>query len=263
MARAALESGKHVLVEKPLALSLREAEGVLQVAQKARRVLKCGFNHRHFPGIVQAKAWCDQGRLGRLLHVRSRHGICGRSGYEKEWRFKKELAGGGELMDQGLHTLDLARHFLGNFSEVYGKTFTAYWKADVEDNVFALMKTPGQTTAQIHASWTEWRNIFSFEVCGSEAMAVVEGLGGSYGVHRAKLVRRAWEGPFVEESLEYPGPDRSWKGEWEAFTSAMGSGSPGDGLPGSGEDGVEAMRLVEAIYESSRTGKAVQLKGMR
>ena len=135
---AAMKTGKHVLCEKPLARSLDEAEEIVKVAQENGVKLKCGFNHRHHPGIQQAREWFDNGIIGELNFLRCRYGICGRPGYEKEWRAKPEIAGGGHLMEQGIHAIDLFRWFLGEFTEVVGFTATRFWDmAPLEDNAFA------------------------------------------------------------------------------------------------------------------------------
>lgn len=109
IATAALERGRHVLCEKPLAHSLAAAETMVAASQQNGAILACGFNHRHHPGLRQAHAWASEGRIGRVTHAVCRYGIGGRPGYEREWRGQVEVSGGGQLMDQGLHALDLFR----------------------------------------------------------------------------------------------------------------------------------------------------------
>lgn len=156
---AAAQAGRHVLCEKPLGRSPAEAQAIVAAAAAAGVALECGFNHRYFPALRQAKAWCQAGAIGQPLYLRCRYGIGGRLGYEKEWRAQAALSGGGELMDQGLHTLDLARWFLGEFQEVYGVMAHCFWPADVEDNAFALLRTSQRQVASIHVSWTQWKNL--------------------------------------------------------------------------------------------------------
>ena len=120
MCIGAMRRGKHVLCEKPLARNIEEAKRIIDVARKNRVKLKCGFNLRHHPGMQQARQWFDKGSIGQLMFLRCRYGMCGRPGYEKEWRAKRGFSGGGELIDQGVHVLDLFRWFAKDFSQVVG-----------------------------------------------------------------------------------------------------------------------------------------------
>jgi len=253
----ALEQGKHVLCEKPLARNPEEAQQILAVAENSGGTLKCGFNHRHHPGIQQAREWLDEGTIGELMFIRCRYGIGGRPGYDKEWRADPEISGGGQLMDQGMHALDLSRWFLGDFAEVFGSLQTAFWDvAPLEDNAFCLLRTEGGQTASIHVSWTQWKNLFSFELFGRNGYIIVQGLGGSYGTEQAILGKRAFLEPFREEIVEFHGEDNSWSDEWREFVSAINeSRQP----LGSGRDGLEAVRLAYALYESAQKGCVVRL----
>ena len=176
---AALEDGKHVLCEKPLARTAEEGQAVVEAAARTGRTLKIGFNHRFHPAIAEARRLAKCGRIGRLLLMRCRYGHGGRTGYEHEWRADPAASGGGELMDQGIHALDLFRWFAGEFSEVTATLARAFWPAEVEDNAFCLLRSKAGAVASLHASWTQWRNLFSFEVFGDVGYLQVEGLGGN------------------------------------------------------------------------------------
>lgn len=254
---AALRNGLHVLCEKPLARTLDEAKAMMVEAETARRVLKCGFNHRHHPGIQQAHKWFEEGRIGEPTFIRARYGIGGRPGYEHEWRADPEVVSGGQLMEQGIHAIDLARWFLGEFSEVAAFAQTQFWKmAPLEDNAFALYRTRGGAVASVHSSLTQWKNVFSFELYGSEGYIAAEGLGGGYGTEKAVFGKRDFAAPFTEEVVEFRGEDRSWHNEWQEFASAITD----QRQPiGNGLDGLESMRLVFAAYESAKTGRVVTL----
>jgi len=254
---AAMKTGKHVLCEKPLARSLDEAEEIVKVAQENGVKLKCGFNHRHHPGIQQAREWFDNGIIGELNFLRCRYGICGRPGYEKEWRAKPEIAGGGHLMEQGIHAIDLFRWFLGEFTEVVSFTATRFWDmAPLEDNAFALFRTEKGQVASLHSSLTQWKNLFSFEIFGQDGYILVEGLGASYGTEKVTLGKRALLEPFKEETTEFRGGDRSWYEEWREFVAAIEE----DREPlGNGRDGLEALRLVNAVYQSAANSCVVKL----
>ena len=271
IALAALEHGKHVLCEKPLGRNCDEARRMVEAARQRDLILKTGFNHRHHPAIWKAHEMCKQGAIGSLLFVRAVYGHGGRLGYEKEWRADADLAGGGELLDQGVHIADLCRWFLGDIVEVFGMISTFFWDLgyrpqcdefpgsgqQLEDNAFALLRTADGQTAQLHTSWTQWKNRFSFEVFGRDGYACVDGLGGSYGTETLTIgTRRPEFGPPLEERSEFPGPDLSWQAEWREFVSAIREGRQ---PLASGEDGLQAMRLIGAIYDSARIGGVVHL----
>jgi predicted dehydrogenase len=250
---AALRAGKHVLCEKPLGRNAAEAETMVDAAREAGRVLKTGLNHRHKQAIHTAHGLLADGAIGRPFAIRAAYGHGGRAGYDKEWRGDPELAGGGELLDQGVHVVDLCRWFLGDFTEATGVLGTWFWEvAPLEDNAFALLRTEDGRVASLHTSWTQWRNLFRFEVLGTEGHLVVDGLGGSYGAERLTRGRRREQGGVPEQELiTFPDEDLSWAHEWREFTDAISSGRQ---PIGSGEDGLAAARILDAVYEAARTG---------
>jgi len=244
----ALKQGKHVLCEKPLARILDEAREVVKVAKQNDLKLKCGFNLRHHPAIRQAERWVRLDAIGELMFIRCRYGIIGRPNYEKDWRMNSEISGGGQVMDQGMHILDLARWFLGDFDSVFGSLQTEFWDSSVEDNAFILLHTKRGQVASIHVSWTQWKNLFSFEVFGKDGYIIVEGLGGSYGTEKLMLGKRSLEEPFKEEMTEFRGEDHSWQEEWQEFAAAIKENRE---PLGSGNDGLQALSLASAIYDSA------------
>src|SRR5437764_10325665 len=148
------------------------------------------------------------------MFLRARYGQGGRIGYDKEWRADAKLSGGGELIDQGVHLIDLAQWFLGDFSEVSGHAATYFWEMPVDDNAFLNLRTPAGQTAWLHVSCTEWKNLFSLELYGRNAKLAIDGLGGSYGVERLTLYKMHPEmGPPETTAREYPGGDVSWDRE--------------------------------------------------
>jgi len=255
---AAMRRGKHVLCEKPLARSIAEAREMIATAAKEGVRLQCGFNHRFHPGIQQAHEWFKDGAIGPPLFLRCRYGICGRPGYENEWRCDPRIVGGGQMMEQGIHAVDLARWFLGGFAEVTAFVETRFWPiAPLEDNAFALYRTKDGVVASIHSTLSQWKNLFSFELFGRDGYVQVEGLGGGYDSERAVLGRRDFHAPFGEEVAEFRGPDVSWARQWDEFVSAVEEGR--EPLTG-GEDGLEALRLVFAAYDSARQRRAFALE---
>jgi len=244
--RAAAEAGKHVLVEKPAALTVAELDDVMAAAEASGVSVRVGFNHRYHPALIKARALFEDGALGPMMFVRARYGHGGRLGYEKEWRADPALAGGGELIDQGIHVIDLARWFLGDFSRVDGFACTYFWQMPVDDNAFLLLRTDGGQTASLHVSCTEWKNLFSFEIYGRQAKLHIEGLGGSYGVERLSFYRMTPEmGPPETTIWEYPGADRSWDIEFAEFLDDIClNRRPAAGL----QDARAALEVVGAIY---------------
>jgi predicted dehydrogenase len=257
MTISALEKGKHVLCEKPLSTSARSAKDMVEAATKHERVLKCGFNHRHHLGVLQSKKWVNEGLIGQISFLRCRYGTAGRVGYDKEWRADPNISGGGELVDQGVHVIDLLRWFAGEFEETVGFTNRSFWDmAPVEDNAFALLRTTKGVVASMHVSWTQWRNLFSFEVFGKDGYVIVDGLGGSYGTEKAILGKRSFSEPFKEEIIDFRADDSSWKLEWREFIDSIKfKRQP----IGNGIDGYEALKVVEAIYKSGKTGKVEKI----
>lgn len=252
-----LEKGKHVLCEKPLGRNALEAVSIVEAAKKNNVKVKTGFNHRHHQGIAKAHQIVAEGQIGEICFLRCRYGHGGRPGYEREWRADKELCGGGELLDQGVHVVDLFRWFAGDFHEVFGYIPTCFWNMQVEDNAFALFKTQRGQIASMHTSWTQWKNIFSFEVFGHDGYVIVEGLGGSYGPERLKVGRRNPEGGAPEEKIiDFPQEDISWEEEWNELLQAIKKNRE---PLGSGWDGYQANRMLDAVYESARIGRPVNL----
>ncbi len=247
VAATAAAAGKHVLVEKPGARRAAELDAVLEASAATGARVRVGFNHRYHPALQKAREIVDSGVLGPLLFVRGRYGHGGRPGYDKEWRAVEEISGGGEAIDQGMHLIDLARWFLGDFDGVQGHVATYFWDMPVEDNAFFLLTTPRNQTAQLHASWTEWKNLFSLEIYGRDGKLDISGLGGSYGVERIAYYKMLPEmGPPETAIWEYPAlTDKSWELEFAAFLEDIAERR--DPSPGV-RDAQAALRIVEAVY---------------
>jgi predicted dehydrogenase len=247
----ALQAGKHVLCEKPLARSAAESGEACEIAERRRLVLKTGFNYRYMKHVRKSKELIDAGLIGPLYFLRCRFGHGGRPGYEQHWCTDRDLSGGGVLLEQGIHILDLVRHFLGDPVEVLAQTSRYFWNfSEVEDNCFLLLKTAEGATAQIHVSWTQWVNIFSLELSGRNGYLHLSGRDGHYGPQ--KLIwgkRQANHSRPEEQVFEFSSPDDSWVCEWEDFVDAVQTGR----RPMSGaRDSMRTLELVEAAYQSSK-----------
>ena len=246
LALAALRAGKHVIVEKPAARNADEFRAVVEEAEKRGLALKVGYNHRFHPALLELKRRLSAPDAGELMYLRARYGHGGRPGYEKEWRAQKEVSGGGELIDQGLHLIDLARLCMGEIQEVSGYLPTLFWDMQVEDNAFMLLKHANGKPSWLHATWTEWKNTFSLEVQTRRLKLQVDGLGGSYGVETLTVYTMKPEmGPPDMERFEYPGPDQSWALEWQEFCAAVAEGRE---PKASGRDGLAALEAAAKLY---------------
>jgi predicted dehydrogenase len=255
---AALRAGKHVLCEKPLARSSMEAEEVIETAEARRLVLKTGFNYRYMGHVRKTKDLIAMSALGPLYFLRCRYGHGGRPDYQKHWCTDQELSGGGVLLEQGIHVIDLVRHLLDEPTHVLAETSRWFWDfPEVEDNCFLLLKTQQSLTAQIHLSWTQWINIFSLEIFGKDGYLHLSGRDGHYGPQRLVWGKRQFNHSRPEEEVfEFPSPDDSWKCEWDDFIDAVHTRRE---PMGGGTDSMQALRLVDAAYESSRQQRWVEV----
>lgn len=246
---AAVRAGKHVLVEKPGALNAAQLRAIREAARATGARVRLGYNHRYHPALQKARELIDQGALGPLMFLRARYGHGGRKGYDREWRADPALAGGGELIDQGVHLIDLAGWFLGDFPTVDGHAATYFWDMKVDDNAFLSLRTATGQTAWLHVSCTEWKNLFSLELYGRDAKVAIDGLGGSYGVERLSFYRMLPEmGPPETTIYEYPRGDESWASETRAFVDDIRLGrEPCPGL----DAGIRTLEIVEQIYQKS------------
>jgi predicted dehydrogenase len=250
----AVRHNKHVLVEKPVGRNASEIRRIIKTyerqhektPERAVRV-KVGYNHRYHPAMLKAKEILKEGSIGDILFIRASYGHGGRPGYDKEWRASKDLAGGGELVDQGSHLIDLARVFMGDFASVIGYAPTLFWNMEVEDNGFMLLRTKDGKIAQLHASWTQWKNAFSFQIVCRTGQIDITGLGRSYGQERLTLYKMRPEmGPPDKEEFSWPDEDNTWALEYaELLRSIQENREPDGNL----EDALAVARLVEDVYK--------------
>jgi predicted dehydrogenase len=249
IALAAAGSGKHVLVEKPGALGSRQLKDVQNAAGKSGARVRIGYNHRFHPALLKAREIVDSGVLGPLMFMRGRYGHGGRKGYDREWRADPRLSGGGELIDQGVHLIDLALSYMGDFATVEGHASTLFWDMEVDDNAFLSLRTAAGQTAWLHVSCTEWKNMFSLEIYGRDGKISIDGLGGSYGTEKLTLYKMLPEmGPPDTTYWEFPGGDGSWAAETTAFVEDIQNmRTPSPGL----QEGIRTLEIVEIIYRKS------------
>ena len=248
----ALAAGIHVLVEKPAGLGTAQVARLQAAAEAAGRRVKVGFNHRFHPGLMRAATEIHSGEHGTLMHLRGRYGHGGRPGYDREWRADPSRSGGGELIDQGMHLLDLTHWFAGPLPLHSALLRTQFWDMPVEDNAALVL---GDATsrdapwAMLHVTWTEWKNLFSIEAYCRTAKLQVDGLARSYGPQTLRIYRMSPElGPPEVEEISYPPDDSSWAREWEHFAARL---EDGGAFLGDLADAHYAWTQVEAAYTRS------------
>jgi predicted dehydrogenase len=260
LSELALDAGAHVLVEKPAAVSSAQVRRLIDCRTASGKLVKVGFNHRFHPGIARAAEEVRSGRHGELLHLRGRYGHGGRPGYDSEWRAQPQRSGGGELIDQGMHLLDLTHWVAGALPLHSALLRTHFWDTQVEDNAALILGEPNSRTdpwALLHVSWTEWKNLFSLEIYCRTAKLQVDGLVRSYGPQRLTIYSMRPElGPPDVEQVDYPEEDHSWELEWANFVAAI-EAADANAINGGLADALYAWEQVEAAY---RGGPYAQMR---
>lgn len=253
----ALQAGKHVFCEKPPAFNAQEMAEVRAAETESGLTLMYGFNHRHHTSIKHMKALIDGGEYGRVLWMRGRYGKSVDQSFYEQWRANPSLAGGGILLDQGIHMLDLFLHLHGSFDKVEAFVSNLYWDMEIEDNVFAILKDSSTgTVASLHSTMTQWRHLFSLEVFLSKGYLVLNGLktsSGTYGEEVLSIAKNRSTAPAAtwedEERITYT-ENTSWTSEIHHFFDAIEEGT---GVRiGSSSDALELMRTLDSIYESGK-----------
>ena len=252
---AGLQSGLHVFCEKPPG---RNVEDIVRVISHERRrsglKLMYGFNHRYHESVRDALRILRSGELGRVINMRGMYGKAKLITFNQpDWRTKREIAGGGVLLDQGIHMVDLMRLFGGEFQEVHSFISNSHWGYDVEDNAYALMRTPDGVVGMLNSSATQWRHRFHLDINLERGSLILGGiLSGtkSYGAETLTVVRADPEndrGDPREQVTRY-NRDPSWDAEIAAFADCILNDRPV--RSGTSEDAFRTMRLVYKIYYS-------------
>lgn len=248
LAQKALNHGLHVLLEKPAARSATELKSLKNPKGK---VIKIGFNHRFHPAFARLQQELLEHPKDPIMFVRAQYGNGARVGFEKEWRATAELGGGGELLDQGVHVLDLANQIVPDLTVVSGFVKTHFWQMEVDDNAWAILSSKATgATFTFHVSSTEWKNEFRFEVYTQKRKYQWLGLGRSYGPEKLFIhTMRPEMGPPITDEISFPFEDRSWRDENQNFHAAIQDAQT---LNGGLEDALRCLTHVEEIYRSSK-----------
>ncbi len=254
----ALKAGKHVFCEKPPARTSDELLDVIETEKVSDLILKYGFNHRYHYSVMEAKKLIDSGEMGKLLWMRGVYGKAGSIDYHKNWRNYQKYSGGGILIDQGIHMLDLMRYFSGqNFTSINSFVTTSFWDIEAEDNAFVIMQSDEKITALLHSSATQWKHKFLLEMTFEEGYINLDGILSetrSYAPEKLVIGRREFEDiTFAmgkpKENTTWFEYDNSWKIEIDEFVDAILNKTQIQN--GTSDDAYQTLKLVERIYENS------------
>ncbi len=251
----ALNSGKNVFCEKPPAFNSVEVQEIINAEKQSGKKLMYGFNHRHHGSIKHMKELIDSKEYGKVIWMRGRYGKSVDSSFFDTWRSKKELAGGGILLDQGIHMLDLFIMFGGNFDSVHAEVSNNYWNLDIEDNVFAIYKNQKtNVVASLHSTMTQWRHLFSLEVFLEKGYMVLNGLktsSGTYGDEVLSIAKNRTTAPAAtwedEERMTFDS-DESWDSEINHFFNSIKNNTQIE--IGSSQDAYNVMKLIDKTYNN-------------
>ena len=255
---SALNSNKHVFCEKPLGRNLEDVNKIIESEKNNKNLkLKFGFNHRYHDNVLEAKSIVDSGRYGKILWMRGVYGKSGGLKFKDIWRSKRETAGGGILLDQGIHMIDLFRMFCGDFQEVKSFISNSYWNLNVENDAFAILRNKKEQLAFIHSSSTQWKHTFSLEISLEEGYINLDGILSStrsYGQgERLVTARRQFEDEAYsvgnpQENVIYFNEDKSWDREIDDFVDCILNDKKV--IVGSSNDAMKVMELVYRIYKA-------------
>jgi predicted dehydrogenase len=238
-----LNNGKHVFCEKPYVRNVDEAKEILDVTKKSKGVLQLASNHRFFESVIYARKLVDEGTVGKVLSFNGRIGHNGER-LKDSWFWKKEISGGGTLLDNGCHLLDLSRVFVGNFTSGKGLISNAFWKnIEVEDTASGIFKTDDDRTATIYCSWRLLSGYFFFEINGSEGYINVDGRFDTHGGDKI-FWSNIKEKKVYSKDFSHIKPN-SYLLEIENFISNLKNSRK---ISPSAEDGLEIMKMIEFIY---------------
>ena len=253
-----LERGKHVFCEKPPGRTLDDIDYMREAERQNIGIkLMFGFNHRYHPGVMRAKSIVDSGRLGKIVALRGLYGKSGGKNFEHSWRNDFAVSGGGILLDQGIHMLDLFNYFLGGFSSAKAFLSNGHWGFEIEDNATVIMENNHGQLAMLHSSATFGKHMFKLNVILEKGYLKLEGLlskTGSYGRETLVIGRRQFEdeteavGNPSEETIYFDN-DLSWELEVNRFIDCILNDKPV--LESNSTDAYNAMNLVHQCYLDS------------
>ncbi len=248
---AALNKGVHVFCEKPPGRDVQDIRNVREVEVKHPKLkLMYGFNHRYHDSVADALRIIRSGELGKIINIRGVYGKSKIISFKSEWRTKRAIAGGGILLDQGIHMVDLMRLFAGEFAEIHSFIDNGFWNHDVEDNAYALMKSESGIVAFLHSTATQWRHRFNLDVSLEKGSIILSGIlsgSKSYGAETITIAYKSDDekGDPKEITTRY-NEDNSWRDEIHVFADFILKDRKVD--QGSSLDALKTMEMVYKIY---------------
>ena len=255
----ALSRGKHVFCEKPPSMTAKEMEKVIEIEKKMRKVLKYGFNHRFHYSVMEAKKVINDGGMGKMLWMRGVYGKAGSIDFHDNWRNYKNYSGGGILLDQGIHMIDLFRYFSNDeFTCLSSHLTSSFWNVECEDNAFLTLKSKNDIVATLHSSATQWKHKFLLEMAFENGFINLDGILSStrsYAPETMIIGKREFEDiTFAmgkpKESITYYEYDNSWSLELSEFIDAIhGKNAINNGTS---SDALEIMKITDFVYNNSR-----------
>ena len=252
-----MKKGTHVFCEKPPGRNVGDIKKIIE-AENSQVKLMFGFNHRFHPGIIKAKVVIDSERLGKIVNIRGLYGKSGGKDFRNSWKNNKKISGGGILLDQGIHMLDLFRYFCGDFEYVKSFINNSFWKFDIEDNAYVILKNKKGQNAFFHSSATMWNHTFRIDITLEEGYIVVEGLlskTGSYGREKIVIGKRQFEDEASavgnpEEEVTYFDRDKSWSIEIDKFIECIDLDNKV--TISSSDDALKVMEIIEKSYKDAK-----------
>ncbi len=252
-----LKAKKHVFCEKPPCFNTQEMEEIIKVEKESGKKLMYGFNHRHHSSVQKMMTIIESGEFGNIIWMRGRYGKSVDKDFFNNWRAERKLSGGGILIDQGIHMLDLFLYFGGEFDEVKSFISNLYWKSDIEDNAFVIMRNNSSgVVASLHSTMTQWRHLFSLEVFLEKGYMVLNGLktsSGTYGDELLAIAKNRSTAPAAtwedEERITFHS-DLSWRSEIDIFFDAIKNNTD---IPiGNSQDALILMNIIDKIYQDDK-----------
>ena len=253
----ALSRGKHVFCEKPPSMTAKEMTKVIEIEKKMGKVLKYGFNHRFHYSVMEAKKVINDGGMGKMLWMRGVYGKAGSIDFHDNWRNYKNYSGGGILLDQGIHMIDLFRYFSNDeFTCLSSHLTSSFWNVECEDNAFLTLKSKNDIVATLHSSATQWKHKFLLEMAFENGYINLDGILSStrsYAPETMIIGKREFEDVTFamgkpKESITYYEYDNSWELELKEFIDAVNGEAVINN--GTSNDALEIMKLIDFIYNS-------------
>lgn len=246
----AIKMGKHVFIEKPASINLIMLRSIIEKNKVLKRKIRVGYNHRFLSAIIKSKELLEKNTLGNLMFIKASYGHGGRSDYDKEWRMNPKISGGGELIDQGSHLIDLSEFFFGKIVKAEGTLRDFFWKKKVDDNAFLTLKFKNNLISFLHVSCTEWKNNFLFEIYGTKGKLRIEGKGGSYGKEILKLYKMNRKNTYPKIfSWKFSKKDHSWSRELnEFYKDIQFNRNPNPGL----QQALSVLHIIKKVYKINK-----------